>query len=91
MISSEAVTLQTLGASIPTDDVAHRIQLENRVFLDALDKQTKTFLTIPEHSLRKSPVRDIFKGHSQETIGKRKDSHGIDSLPYAFITIGNLS
>ena len=31
------------------------------------------------------------KGYSQKVIGKRKDVHGIDSLPYAFVTIGNLS
>ncbi len=65
--------------------------MEDGVFLDAFDKEPEAFFAIPERSFREAAIRDIFKRHSQEITGKRKNSHRINSLPYALVTVGNLS
>src|SRR5258708_32188454 len=71
--------------------MARRVQMEDGVFLDSFDKEPEAFLAIPERSFREAAIRDIFKRHSQEITGKRKNSHRINSLPYALVTVGNLS
>src|SRR6266699_2657823 len=85
------ITFQTLCTGIPTDHVAHRIQLKYGVFPDALNEQAEAFLTFSEGSFCELAIRNIFKSHSQEITGKRKDSHRINSLTYALVAIGNLS
>src|SRR6266704_6245621 len=85
------IPLQTLGAGIPTDHVAHRIQLEDGVFLNSLNELARALLAIPEDSFRKLTICNVFKCYSQEITGKWKDSHRINAIPYALVTIRNLS
>src|SRR6266702_8144519 len=86
-----AVAVQTLGADIPTDYVAPRIHLEKRVFLNALDKQTKALLALAQSVFGMLAVCDIFESNTHETGGQRKDLDGVNTLPYARIPIRDLS
>jgi len=74
------ISLQTLRAGIPTNHVAVRIQLEDRILLDVFDEQAKTFFTVPEDAFHMLAISDIFKGDAEAVIGKGKGSHGVNSL-----------
>jgi hypothetical protein len=86
-----SVTFQTRCTGVPTDHVTHGIQLENGILLNFLDKQTRALLALSEQSLLKLTISDVFEGHSQEVSRERQESHGINPLPYTFVTVGNLS
>src|ERR1700682_5392459 len=42
------VTLDSFGAGIPTDNLSSRIQHENRVVLDSVEKRPIFFFAVPE-------------------------------------------
>src|SRR5712691_5528358 len=86
-----AVAFQTLGARIPTDHAALRVQLENGVFLNDLDEQTEALFALAQSVFCMLAVCDIFEGNTHETAGQRKNLDGINTLPYARIPIRDLS
>ena len=87
----DTVAFQALGATIPADNVAQRIQLENGIFPHSLDEQTEAFFAFAQNLLGTMAFGDVLEDHTQEIAGERKNLDRIDALANALVTIGNLS
>src|SRR5437016_6549783 len=85
------VAFQALGATIPADNVAKRIQMENGIFLHALDEQTEEFLAFAQSLFGTIAIGDVLEDHTQEIAGERKNLDRIDALANTFVTVGNFS
>src|SRR6195256_2226793 len=78
------VAFQTLRTIIPTDHAAERIQVEDRVLLDGLHKQTEALLAVAQSLLRVLAIRNILESNAHEIVRQRKNLDRIDTLPDPF-------
>src|SRR5258707_7955567 len=85
------VAFQTLGASIPADHVAKRVQAENGVLLHAFDEQTEAFVAFAKGLFCKLALRNILESNTHEVSRQRKDLDTIGPLANELVPIGNLS
>ena len=60
------IAFQAFGATIPANNLAERIQLENGIFLHALDEHTEAFLTLAQRLFRMPAIRNILEGNAHE-------------------------
>jgi len=85
------VSLQSFGAIVPADYVPKRIQVDDGVFLNALNQQPESFLTLALSLFRLFAIRNIFKSNADEILPQGENLDSIDALSDPLITIRNLS
>src|SRR5206468_3769223 len=76
---------------VPANYISGRVQVNDGVFLNALNKQPESFLALMQRLFRLSALRNILESNADEIVQQRKNLDSIDTLADPFITVGNFS